>query len=494
MGKQGEETTTSDSKNQAVEMLSNSETDYEQNAALLEMLQQDTTDLDDDHDQEEAVGPEAGSPRLGATALLDELLNAPLPGQEGQEEAGGRRGAPATLPFSPSPRAEEGPGSGASQAQGPGLDHQPDDHGGLDDDPAVSPLSKEIQDLHSEMENYIGSLGNWEEESRRSREEMKRKLAEQYGFSYEEALECGGGDGLDDFPPGDGEDGDQDDGDAAEGRGEDHEDGEGGAWAHRVRSSDDFNNSEPLGAENPEGRGNSGRSLGEGTTTTTCGAAVVRRQKSTAKAAALEPFPGNEGSMAGLREDEERLAKLKAELEELRKRDGFGAGGARGGAPAAVPVAKNEEENSEFGETLPDADFARLLNNTATTSVVGEGNADLNSTLGGLSAWCDEIDAALRMPEGMDLGDEEDKTGLDATQLLSDNIGDIETRLQEARLVVGKMEGVLESACGRMNEQLDELDRLQAECDEFHAKMKQREEDLQTETSPSLDTKENVAS
>lgn len=313
-------------------------------------------------------------------------------------------------------------------------------------------LSQEVQNLHQEMESFLGSLDNWEEDSRKHREEMKRKLAEQYGFSYEEALGSWQG--------------------APE------------AWGESELPKSPAGSTQPLmdfdRQEEPEHPVEEapitvpGSRLGEAE----LGAPGRFGGGSRVSASVREPLPGEMGSLAALRADEERLAKLRQELEELKKRDGF-----QQPRSMAETGGRGEEQGRDSDQDPEDRFSPRrlgpedigmeglngLLDATSTSVGIG-GEADLNSTLG-LSAWCDELAAALKME---DLGtlQEPDPEDPDATQLMSmERIGDIELRLQGARDVVGQMEHALESACGRMNEQLEELDRLQAECDEYQAQM-----------------------
>merc|ERR1719204_1956639 len=50
----------------------------------------------------------------------------------------------------------------------------------------VSPRSRQIAELCGEMDTCLASLGRWEEESRRRVELLRQDLEQQYGFSYEE--------------------------------------------------------------------------------------------------------------------------------------------------------------------------------------------------------------------------------------------------------------------------------------------------------------------
>lgn len=254
---------------------------------------------------------------------------------------------------------------------------------GAEDEP--EPEEAEVSDLallHGEVDACLMSLGNWEAESRQRREELKMELEAKYGFSYEEALESVS-------PSGEG---------------------------HLHRRLDEGLASEDEGDEELSAR-----------------RAVFAPRGRPMFGSAAPPVDGAADAMLSnsmQRADEGRLAMLRAEVEELRRRSA-------------------EADVSHF-----------------TDAQAGEANDEMIGTANGLAAWCAELDQVLDSP-GLPTQPWDENTS--ELQVLEE----YEQTLQSARSQADRMEGALGDAYARMEAEIGDLEKLLADCDAARAKIHQ---------------------
>merc|ERR1711971_19916 len=122
------------------------------------------------------------------------------------------------------------------------------------------------------------------------------------------------------------------------------------------------------------------------------------------------------------RVDEARLATLRAEVEELRRRSA-------------------------------EADAWHLADAQAA-----EADDDLVGAVSGLAAWCAEVDQALDFPQLPTETWDENRNELKV-------LDETEHALQDARHQAGQLEGALGDAYSRMEAEIGDLEKLLADCD-----------------------------
>jgi len=268
------------------------------------------------------------------------------------------------------------------------LDAGADSHGeGAEDEP--EPEDPEVSDelalqrLHGEVDACLMSLGNWEAESLERREALKRELEAKYGFSYDEALESVG-------PNGEG----------------------------FVHQRDEGFDSQDEGDATDGGCGPSARL-----------AAFAPRERPMLSVAA--PPVGQAAdvmlSSSMQRVDEARLATLRAEVEELRRRS------AEADAWHAADAQAAEAD-------------------------------DLIGTVSGLAEWCAELDHVLDSPQLPKQTWDENRSELKVLE-------ETEQALQSARDQAGRLEGALGDAYAQMEAEIGDLEKLLADCDAARAKI-----------------------
>mmetsp|Transcript_89320 Transcript_89320/g.255812 ORF Transcript_89320/g.255812 Transcript_89320/m.255812 type:complete len:326 (-) Transcript_89320:64-1041(-) len=300
---------------------------------------------------------------MGVTALLDELL----------AENCGRETPPSSPVYEPRERVEEGLGR-------PG-------------GPEVSPRSRDIAELCGEMDSCLASLGQWEEESRLRVLALRKDLEAQYGFAFDENAAR--------FP----------------------------AW-----EAQDCIASDP----EDENLNGSYRRLLEKEELVI----EAHRRAIAAQARDLEERPGSAGSLMATsplkastprisrilhdpqrQNDEDRISKLKAEVDILRQRE-----------------AEMQQEIMQQWLEIEGA----------------EGSPERSSDL---SALCCEADCLLRdgspAPAMTTL---EVMAAIDAEE--QEEFARMEARLASAQAGLGAMEAALDSARSEMDSELSELERL----------------------------------
>lgn len=254
---------------------------------------------------------------------------------------------------------------------------------GTEDEPEPEeqevPTELALRQLHGEVDACLQSLGSWEAESRRRREELKRELEAKYGFSYDEALASLGGDE--------------------------------GLLSHNegVASDDDF---QLISAFSPQDRVPATFSVA---TLPEVGAARA------------------DSSMSNSMQDieERRLAMLRAEVEDLKRR--------------------SAEADALY---LADAQAAEVDDD------------DLSGAAHGLAAWCAELDDVLdfeRLPDALQ------QVPSEANELQI--IEETEQALERARNRAGRLEDSLGDAYARMEAEIGDLEKLLADCDLARASM-----------------------
>lgn len=279
----------------------------------------------------------AGEGSLGVTALLDELLS---------NESGDDGGAQPPLNFAP-------------------LDRVGDDE-----------VTRQVKDLHNEMDDCLASLDVWARERKIQSDALQKELEAQYGFSYQEAMAFEAGDiGI-------------------------HGDGLG--------DTDEAAELNPYDSRIPHAPfvGIADRSRTSGVTVEASSSALVVDD-------------------ATRQTDEIRIAKLRAEVEELRH---------RGDAVEA---------------TVPEPEGSPRLHPGELSGVSG------------LTDWCAEVDAALGLPPSPLANNVAGGDGLDA----------IESKLADAKMRGTEMDGELCSAKARIDAELNDLETLLSECTAIQEKL-----------------------
>mmetsp|Transcript_37617 Transcript_37617/g.95298 ORF Transcript_37617/g.95298 Transcript_37617/m.95298 type:complete len:325 (-) Transcript_37617:58-1032(-) len=302
------------------------------------------------------------SSSMGVTALLDELL----------AENCGREPPPSSPVYEPREQVEDG------------LDRT--------GSPEVSPRSRDIAELCGEMDSCLASLGHWEEESRLRVLALRKDLEAQYGFAFDENAAR--------FP----------------------------AW-----EAQDCIASDP---EDDNLNGSYMRLLEKEELVI-----EAHRRAIAAQASDLEKRPGSAGSLMATsplkastprisralhdpqrQNDEDRIAKLRAEVDILRQRE-----------------AEMQQEIMQQWLEIEGA----------------EGSPERSDT----SALCCEADYLLRdgspAPAMTTL---EVMAAIDAEE--QEEFARMEARLASAQAGLGAMEAALDSARSEMDSELSELERL----------------------------------
>lgn len=309
-------------------------------------------------------------------------------------------------PFSPASRVL------LSSASTGGLDASPRDEDVMP--PPPSPLSRQIAELAQEMDDCLGNFGEqWEEEKQKHREALLAALEVQYRSTSKDA-----------------HDGVLDNIEATESV--EATDGGGSDLMGHILSAPGFSSPSPVETASAVSR-------------VSLGAAdeVLARLR--------------EDEEASQRTDEARIAQLRAEVEELKRR-------AESAESADYPESMSPQGDSAFGLA------GRGVGTPHPGLVLDASLSGLDDKLG-LSAWRAEVDAVLA-------GDHSFEDELTADPGSPGGIANLEGRLAGARERVRQLEDAVESAKVCAEGELGELDQLLSECEELHAQLASRNDEL----------------
>jgi hypothetical protein len=250
----------------------------------------------------------------------------------------------------------------------------------------TSPLSRQIEELAKEMEDCLGSMDNWEDEKLRNRNELLRELEAQYGFAV----------GNVDLP------------------------------VDEVQY-DSCRDSTDIRSDEVEERWRREASCG--------GPTPLRHLQGQATSEALARLHEVEATERRL--DEERIAQLRAEVEDLRLKS----------------EGPHESVSGFIGRAGGTPHPGLVLDATLS---------GLDCTLG-LQSWREDVDAVL----GPSF---EDELRYDSSEPDSPcGLARIEGRLVGVRQHARMLEEAVGSAHAYAEDELGQLDQLLSECEELHA-------------------------